>query len=70
MAATPVGADMEGTPVTGESPDLDTNLVDVTGIPLERLLALGDSVLGQSLRRLAEEIDSPKDAVAGHNSAI
>jgi FXSXX-COOH protein len=56
--------------VTGESPDRDTNLVDVTGIPLERLLALGDSVLGQSLRRLIQEIDSPQDAVAGHESTI
>ena len=70
MAATPVGADTEGTPVTGESPDLDTNLDDLTGIPLERLLALGDSALGESLRRLAREIDSPQDAVAGHQSAI
>jgi FXSXX-COOH protein len=61
---------MEDTPVTGESPDQDTHLVDLTGIPLERLLALGDSVLGQSLRRLIQEIDSPQDAVAGHNSAI
>jgi FXSXX-COOH protein len=69
MAATPVGADMEDTPVTGESPDQDTHLVDLTGIPLERLLALDDSVLGQSLRRLIQEIDSPQD-VAGHNSAI
>jgi FXSXX-COOH protein len=65
-----VGADTKGTPVTGGSPDYDTQFVDVTEIPLERLLALGDSALGHSLRRLAQEISSPQDAVAGHNSAI
>jgi FXSXX-COOH protein len=59
-----------GTPVTGETPEYDTEFVDVTGIPLERLLALGDSALGQSLGRLAQEIDNPQDAVAGYSSAI
>jgi FXSXX-COOH protein len=56
--------------VTEDSAELDTSFVDVTGIPLERLLSLGDSALGLSLRRLVKEVDSPSDAVAGHNSAI
>jgi hypothetical protein len=61
--------------VTGETPECDTDFVDVTGLPLDQILALGDSVdgdsaLGHSLRRLAHEIDNPQDAVAGHNSAI
>jgi FXSXX-COOH protein len=56
--------------VTGESPDYDTLFVDVTGIPLEQLLALDESALGHSLRRLVHEINNPQEAVAGHNSAL
>jgi FXSXX-COOH protein len=66
---------MEGARVTGETPGYDTDFVDVTRLPLDQLLALGnatrgDSALDHSLRRLAYEIAHPQEAVAGHNSAI
>ncbi|MEV4316819.1 FxSxx-COOH cyclophane-containing RiPP peptide [Actinocrispum sp. NPDC049592] len=57
--------------VTVQPPsDRDTHFVDVSGIPMDQLLRLGDSALGLAIDRLAREVESPQDAVAGYSSAV
>lgn len=50
--------------------DLETDLVDLTDVPLPDLTSLDDSVLGSALRRLVAEAKQPRDAIAGFNAVI
>lgn len=45
--------------------DDETGLLDLTDVPLDQVMALDESVLAQSLRRLVQEVDQPEDAVGG-----
>jgi FXSXX-COOH protein len=51
--------------------DLETELVDLTGVTLSELRVLGDTPLAQSLRRIMEESRSdPSSVVSGFESSI
>lgn len=58
------------TDATPAADDDGFDLIDVTGLSFADVLNLDSSVLGASLRRILEEIDSPRDAVAGWQSAL
>lgn len=45
-------------------------LLDLHGLTLKEVMALPDSVLGESLRRIEEEAENAEDAVAGFQSSI
>jgi FXSXX-COOH protein len=50
-----------------------SEIIDVSGLTLEDLTELteGDeSVLGRSLRRLADDLSDPDEPIAGFNSAL
>jgi FXSXX-COOH protein len=54
----------------GDDAGLESELLDVTGIDLDQLDALPDSVLRASLRRvLTERVDIP-DGYAGFENAL
>lgn len=53
-----------------DEPMVESVIVDLTGVTLDDLRDLPDSVVAPALRRILEEIDSPQDAVAGFQSAI
>jgi FXSXX-COOH protein len=46
----------------------ESDLADVTSVPLTVLLSSEDSVLVNALRRLRAEIAQPEEIVAGHSS--
>ncbi|MGH3796455.1 MAG: FxSxx-COOH cyclophane-containing RiPP peptide [Pseudonocardiaceae bacterium] len=48
----------------------EADLVDLTGLPLSELLTMDESVLAQSLRRLAEETDRQEEIVAGFSNYL
>lgn len=48
----------------------EADLVDLTGLPLAEVLTMDESVLAQSLRRLAEEADRQEDVVAGFSNSL
>lgn len=50
--------------------DLESDLLDVTGIGLEQLDAIPNSVLGASLRRILAERAKMPDQYAGFQSAM
>jgi FXSXX-COOH protein len=52
------------------SPDIDTGLIDLTGVDLAEIDILGDSALARSLRRLISRTEHPGEAVAGFNDSI
>ena len=45
-------------------------LVDVSDLPLTTVMELGESVLGNALRRLKAEMQDDSDIVAGHSVSI
>jgi FXSXX-COOH protein len=47
-----------------DAADQESSLVDVTGLPLSRLVSSGDSALAHSLRRLLTELDQQKEVLA------
>ncbi|GAA0796639.1 FxSxx-COOH cyclophane-containing RiPP peptide [Spirilliplanes yamanashiensis] len=47
-----------------------STLVDVTELSLAELAATGDDVLAHALRRLAADLESPDEPIAGFNSAF
>ena len=53
-----------------ESADVESDLVDVAGIDLERLAGLPDSVLANSLRRILDEGEKMSDQYAIFQNAI
>jgi FXSXX-COOH protein len=56
--------------MSGPHPDFDSDLVDLTGIDLDDLASLEDSVLKDALARLADEAGRPDQATAGFNASI
>lgn len=49
---------------------VESPLVDVSDLPLTVVMALGESVLGNALRRLQAEIRDGSEIVAGHGASI
>lgn len=49
---------------------VDTELVDLTDLPLAELGALDESVLAHSLRRIVQEAGSDDTVVAGHSVSV
>lgn len=47
-----------------------SDLVDVTRLPLDDLLAARDTVLSNALRRLLAELDQPQEIIAAFDSYI
>ncbi|HEX9335097.1 MAG TPA: FxSxx-COOH cyclophane-containing RiPP peptide [Pseudonocardiaceae bacterium] len=54
----------------GESPDLRSDLIDVTGIDLDQLMDLPDSVLTESLLRILRDVSVPPNQYAKFQDAI
>lgn len=50
--------------------DHETDLVDLTDLPLSQVMTMDDSVLAQSLRRLAQDVDQQEYIVAGYQSFL
>ncbi|MEV0730438.1 MULTISPECIES: FxSxx-COOH cyclophane-containing RiPP peptide [Polymorphospora] len=52
--------------------DIDTDVIQLADLPLHLLLTMEDTVLGHSLRRVAEEAmaGAGSDAVSAFNSSI
>ncbi|MDQ4033513.1 MAG: FxSxx-COOH protein [Actinomycetota bacterium] len=50
--------------------DHETDLVDLTDLPLSQVMTMEESVLAQSLRRLAQDVDQQEDIVAGFQSFL
>lgn len=48
----------------------ETDLVDLTDVPLPEVLTMDESVLAQSLRQLAEEADRQEEIVAGFSNYL
>jgi FXSXX-COOH protein len=48
----------------GAAADQDPGLVDVSALPLSRLISSSDSVLAHSLSRILTELDERKDVLA------
>jgi FXSXX-COOH protein len=64
-----------GAPTEDAQPEWRSDVIDVSGMSLPDLLAPSsspdtDSVLAQSLRRLADDLAHPGEPVAGFNSAL
>jgi FXSXX-COOH protein len=58
-------------PTENDTEEWRSPMVDVSGMSLDELAArAGDTVLADSLRRLAEERDGPGEPIAGFNSAL
>lgn len=53
-----------------DEPGLESDLVDLTGIDLERLCELPDSVLALSLRRILAENSVAREQYAGFQNYI
>jgi FXSXX-COOH protein len=52
-------------------PDWQSPMVDVSDLSLAEIAArAGDTVLAQSLRRLADDLAEPGEPIAGFNSAL
>jgi FXSXX-COOH protein len=49
-------------------PDSSWGLLDVTGLPLNRLLATNDSVLVNALRRLVSELDRAQEVLSAFDN--
>jgi FXSXX-COOH protein len=50
--------------------DHEIDLVDLTDLPLSDVLAMDQSVLAQSLLRVAREADRQEDVVAGFSNVL
>lgn len=50
--------------------DHEVDLVDVTDLPLSEVLTMDESVLAQSLRRLAQDVNQQEYIVAGFQSFL
>jgi FXSXX-COOH protein len=68
-----VGVRVNGvSPSEDAQPEWRSDMIDVSEVPLSELLAdsAADTVLAQSLRRLADDLAHPGEPVAGFNSAL
>lgn len=53
------------------TPEWQSPMVDVSGLSLAEIAAqAGDSVLAESIRRLAADLAEPGEPIAGFNSAL
>ena len=60
-----------GSPAEDARPEWRSHMIDVSGMSLSELIADDDeSVLAQSLRRLAGDLAHPGEPIAGFNSAL
>ena len=60
-----------GSPAEDARPEWRSDMIDVSGMSLSELIADDDdSVLAQSLRRLAGDLAHPGEPIAGFNSAL
>jgi FXSXX-COOH protein len=60
-----------GSPAEDARPEWRSDMIDVSGMSLSELIAEDDdSVLAQSLRRLAGDLAHPGEPIAGFNSAL
>lgn len=50
--------------------DIESNVLDVTGIDLATLQELGNPVLAESINRVLREADQPGEALSGFSSSI
>jgi FXSXX-COOH protein len=50
--------------------DHETGLIDLTDLPLAQLMNMDESVLAESLRRVAEAADRQEDVVVGFDSNL
>jgi FXSXX-COOH protein len=62
-----VNAESPDVPERDAEPPWQSDVVDLTGVSLSDL---PDSVLGESLRRLADDLNDPDEPIAGFNSAL
>jgi FXSXX-COOH protein len=62
-----VNGGLPDVPAGDAEPAWLSDVPDLTGVSLSDL---PDSVLGESLRRLAAELDDPDEPIAGFNSAL
>jgi FXSXX-COOH protein len=53
-----------------DAADFETDLADLTQLPLSELRSLDHPILTNALRRVAEEAKDSSDAVAGFQAAI
>jgi FXSXX-COOH protein len=57
-------------PVEAVTPDLESDIVDISGISLSALKAANDSVLARSIERAVRESAVGDDVIAGFESSI
>ncbi len=50
--------------------DHEIDLVDLTDLPLSQVMTMGESVLAQSLRRLAQDVDQQEYIAAAFRSFL
>ncbi len=50
--------------------DIESHILDVTGVDLETLQELDNPVLAASIVRILREADQPGEALSGFNSSI
>jgi FXSXX-COOH protein len=48
--------------------EAESSLIDVTGMPLARLIPSDDSVLTNSLRRLLADMDHPQEVISAFSN--
>jgi FXSXX-COOH protein len=51
-------------------PDIDTSLIDLTGVDLADIELLDDSTLARALQRIIRRVEHADEAVAGFDSSI
>ncbi|GDY29882.1 FxSxx-COOH cyclophane-containing RiPP peptide [Gandjariella thermophila] len=56
--------------MNGGAPEFESDLVDLTGLPLNRLRSLDDSVLSHAIRRVLQELDDAPQLLAAFDNAI
>jgi FXSXX-COOH protein len=60
-----------GSPIEDAHTQWRSDMIDVSGMSLSELAAAdGDSMLAESLRRLADDLADPGEPIAGFNSAL
>jgi FXSXX-COOH protein len=50
--------------------EIESELIDLTGLTLEQVRSLGESALGNALRRVIFEAENPQEAIASFSSRI
>jgi len=47
---------------------VEADLIDLTGVTLDRLASLDDASLAAAVERLVREVDRPSSSIGGYNS--